>query len=106
LLTDLEKAREEAEASFESQLDNIITESITTYQPNGDTQALYYIHKDNFIKKFRTEEKKLEYYLFSAIFSYEKYAELLDKKANIDKQFVNSENKVDCSLLLTTTFNI
>ena len=106
LLIDLEKAREEAENSFSEQLDTIISESISTYQPDSDTQAQYYIHKDNFIKKFKQEEKKSEYYLFSAIFSYEKYSDLLDRKANVDKQFVNSENTVDCSLLLTTTFNI
>jgi hypothetical protein len=106
LLTDLEKARKEAEESFESQLDTIISEAISTYQPDGDTQAQYYIHKDNYLKKFILEEKYAEFYLFSAIFSYEKYADLLDKKANIDKQFVDSDNKVDCSLLLTTTFNI
>ena len=106
LLTDLENARAQAEEEFEAQLDTIITDSIATYQPDADTQAQYYIHKDNFIKKFKLEEKKSEYYLFSAIFSYEKYSELLDKKANVDKQFVNSEDKVDCSLLLTTSFNI
>ena len=106
LMIDLEAAREEAEVSFAEQLDTIITDAIKTYQPNGDTQALYYIHKDNFIKKFKSEEKKSAFYLFSAIFSYEKYEELLDKKANVDKQFVNSEGNVDCSILLTTTFNI
>lgn len=106
LLVDLEKAREESEEDFAKQLDSIITESISTYQPNGDIQAQYYIHKDNFVKKYKEEEKKAEYYLFSAIFSYEKYADLLDRKANVDKQFLNSDKNVDCSLLLTTTFNI
>jgi len=106
LLVDLEKAREVSEEDFAKQLDSIISEAISTYQPNGDTQAQYYIHKDNFIKKYKEEEKKAEYYLFSAIFSYEKYADLLDRKANVDKQFLNSEKTVDCSLLLTTTFNI
>lgn len=105
LLIDLESAQEEAEASFEQQLDTIIAESISTYQPDADTQAQYYIHKDNFLQKYRLEEKKAAFYLFSAIFSYEKYADLLDKKANVDKQFVTDGN-VDCSLLLTTTFNI
>ena len=106
LLTDLENARTQAEEEFESQLDAIITESIATYSPNWDTQAQYYIHKDNYLKKFRLEEKKAEYYLFSAIFSYEKYSDLLDRKANVDKQFVNTEGNLDCSILLTTTFNI
>ena len=106
LLTDLGNTRAQAEEEFESQLDAIITESIATYSPNWDTQAQYYIHKDNYLKKFRLEEKKAEYYLFSAIFSYEKYSDLLDRKANVDKQFVNTEGNLDCSILLTTTFNI
>ncbi|MBQ9553418.1 hypothetical protein IJU97_00110 [bacterium] len=106
LLVDLEKARAEAEEAFEAQLDKVITEYIEKYQPNSDVQAQYYINKDNFIKKFRTEIKKSEYYLFSALFSYENYETLLDKKANVDKQFLNSEKTVDCSLLLTTSFNI
>jgi hypothetical protein len=56
--------------------------------------------------KFRTEIKKAEFYLFSGIFDYEKYENLLEKKANIDKQFLGSDKNLDCSLLLTTSFNI
>lgn len=106
LLKDLEKAREEVEAQYEAQLDKIIAETIAKYQPSWEVQAQYYVNKENYMAKFRTEIKKAEFYLFSGIFDYEKYENLLEKKANIDNQFLGSDKNLDCSLLLTTSFNI
>ena len=105
LLTDLEKTRIQTEEEFEKTLDGIISENISKYQPNWDIQAQYYINKDNFMSKYKLEIKKAEFYLFSALFDYEKYQDLLDRKANVDKQFATN-GELDCSLLLTTSFNI
>lgn len=105
-LDNLNKSREEYEKSFEEQIDTIMAEAIEKYNPSSDLQAKYLIHKDNFIKKYNLEAKKAQYYIFSALFSYDDYQLILDKKALVEKQFEIKDWTPNCSLLLTTNVNL
>lgn len=106
MLKTIEKSRIAMENNFEAELETILTEAITRNQPSDDLQAKYLIHKNNFLKKFKTDINQAQYALFSAFFSYPDYAELLEKKANVEKQFLTSSGNLNCNLLLTTTFNL
>lgn len=86
-LKTLEKAKTDSEASFAAELENIFNQALANNHPDDATQAKYLIHKDNFLKKFKSEIGQAQYYLFSAIFSYADYMELLAKKADLEKQF-------------------
>lgn len=83
----LEKAKTDSEASFVADLESIFNQALVNNHPDDATQAKYLIHKDNFLKKFKSEIGKAQYYLFSAIFSYADYMDLLAKKADLEKQF-------------------
>ncbi len=106
MLKTIEKSRIAMENNFEAELEAIVTQAITKNQPSDDIQAKYIIHKNNFLKKFRTDINQAQYALFSAFFSYPDYAELLEKKAGVEKQFLTSSGAINCNLLLTTTFNL
>ncbi len=106
MLKTIEKSRIAMENNFEAELEAIVTKAITKNQPSDDIQAKYLIHKNNFLKKFRTDINQAQYALFSAFFSYPDYAELLEKKADVEKQFLTSSGAINCNLLLTTTFNL
>lgn len=105
-LKTLEKAKTDSEASFAAELENIFNQALANNHPDDATQAKYLIHKDNFLKKFKSEIGQAQYYLFSAIFSYADYMELLAKKADLEKQFYTNSWSLDCNLLLTTSINI
>lgn len=102
----LEKAKTDSEANFAFELEKIFNQAIVDKHPDDSTQAKYLIHKDNFLKKFKSEIGQAQYYLFSAIFSYADYMELLAKKADIEKQFYTNSGTIDCNLLLTTSMNL
>lgn len=102
----IEKSKTDLENSFEKELENILNQTIATSQPSNDLQAKFLIHKDNFTKKFKAEISQAQYYIFSAFFPYAEYAELLEKEASVEKQFLTSSGAVNCNLLLTTTFNL
>lgn len=102
----LEKVKTDGEVSFSAELERILNQAIADNRPDDTIQAKYLIHKDNFLKKFKSEIDQAQYYLFSAIFSYADYMELLAKKADIEKQFYTTSGTVDCNLLLTTSMNL
>lgn len=102
----IEKNKSTIENRFEAELETILTQAITKNQPNNDVQAKYLIHKNNFLKKFRSDINQAQYALFSAFFSYADHSELLEKKADVEKQFFTNSGTINCNLLLTTTFNL
>ena len=81
-LKTLEKAKTDSEASFAAELERVFNQAMVDYHPDDATQAKYLIHKDNFLKKFKSEIGQAQYYLFSAIFSYADYMDLIAKKAD------------------------
>lgn len=105
-LKTLEKAKTDSEASFAAELERVFNQAMLDYHPDDATQAKYLIHKDNFLKKFKSEIGQAQYYLFSAIFSYADYMDLLAKKADLEKQFYTASGTIDCNLLLTTSMNL
>ena len=57
------------------------------------------------MRKMTSETNKSVYYIFSAFFDYDKYAELMGKQEDIRKKFYTASGEVNCSLLLTTSVN-
>lgn len=106
LMKTIEKSKSDLEKNFEVELENIISQSRIKNQPDNDTQAKYLIHKDNFIKKYKTDINQFQYYIFSAFFPYNEYTELTEKKKDLEKKFLTASGTMNCSLLLTTSLNL
>lgn len=102
----IEKEKSMLEKSFSAELESIFNQALVKNKPDDATQAKYLIHKDNFLKKFTTDIQQSEYYLFSALFSYADYADIMGKKSDLEKKFYSASWAVNCNLLLTTSANI
>lgn len=105
LWTNMNKIKDQTLSNISMDFDTTIGEMISTRNPSPDIQAKYQIHKDNFMRKMTSETNKSVYYIFSAFFDYDKYAELMGKQEDIRKKFYTASGEVNCSLLLTTSVN-
>ena len=105
LWTNMNKIKDQTLSNISMDFDTTIGEMISTRNPSPDIQAKYQIHKDNFMRKMTSEANKSVYYIFSAFFDYDKYAELMGKQEDIRKKFYTTSGEVNCSLLLTTSVN-
>lgn len=92
-------------SNFSSDIDQIMGEIIRQHNISPDLQAKFLIHKDNFINKFKSESNKAVFSIFAAAFSYPKYLELIEKKNELHKKFDDTDGKLNCNILLTTTTN-
>ena len=86
----IEKEKSMLEKSFSAELESIFNQALVKNKPDDATQAKYLIHKDNFLKKFTTDIQQSEYYLFSALFSYADYADIMGKKSDLEKKFYSA----------------
>lgn len=86
----IEKEKSVLEKSFSAELESIFNQALVKNKPDDATQAKYLIHKDNFLKKFTTDIQQSEYYLFSALFSYADYADIMGKKLDLEKKFYSA----------------
>lgn len=89
--------------NFGSDIDQIMAEIINQHHIDAALQAKFLIHKENFINKFKSESNKAVFSIFSAAFDYPKYLQLLEKKDELHKKFDDTNGKLNCSILLTTT---
>lgn len=103
LWKNLENTRFTLVKNLDTQLSQIITESINS--GDAELQAKFLAHKVNFLKKFEKESKKALYDVFSENFDYGVYQDLASNHAELHQMFYNGSGKVNCPVLLTTTLN-
>lgn len=101
----MEKSRLATKKNLETALDQTINEVVAQKQPNGDIQAKFLIHKQNFLANFEVESQKALYALFAPSFDYGRYLKLKENYTQLHTMFDASTGSLNCPILLTSTLN-
>lgn len=105
LWKNLENSRINLTKNFDTQLNQIIAETVASGNVDAELQAKFLTHKSNFLAKFEKESQKALYDVFSQNFDYGIYQDLQEKHAELQRMFANGSGKLNCAVLLTSTLN-